>query len=174
LDRPLRVDDDDRIGDGVEDRAQPQLTLTQRQLGGLAVGDVADDTDKDRITGITRLADRKIHRKHRPVFSPADDLPADPDDLFLAGAQIICEISIVLAGIGLRHQDLDVSSDEFGRGIAEEPLGRVVDRADCPVPVDNNDSIDRGVDDRTIQGIGEAPAILALQARFCRTQLPDP
>jgi hypothetical protein len=80
----------------------------------------------------------------------------------------------VLAGIGLRHQDLDVSSDEFGRGIAEEPLGRVVDRADCPVPVDNNDSIDRGVDDRTIQGIGEAAAILALQARFCRTQLPDP
>ena len=40
LDCRLLVDDDNRIGDGIEDRAQPQLTLAPRQFGGLAIGDV--------------------------------------------------------------------------------------------------------------------------------------
>jgi len=79
---PLPVDDDDRIGDGVEDRAQPQLTLALRQFGSLAGGNVADDTDKDRIAAVTRLADGELHRKYRPVLAPADDLAADPNDFF--------------------------------------------------------------------------------------------
>ena len=57
---------------------------------------------------------------------------------------------------------------------AEELLSCLIDRADRAVPVDNDDSIDRGVDDRAIEGVGETAAIPALQARYCRTQLPDP
>ena len=54
--------------------------------------------------------------------------------------------------------------DRRGGGIAEEPFGRVVDRADCTTPVDHHNGIDRGIDDGTIQGVGETPAILTLQA----------
>ena len=56
----------------------------------------------------------------------------------------------MLARVGLRHQDLDVASDEFGGGITEEPFGRVVDRADRTIPVDHHNGIDRGIDDRAI------------------------
>ena len=65
-------------------------------------------------------------------------------------------------------------SDEFGGGIAEEPLGRVVDRADCTVRVDHHDSIDRGADDRAIQRVSETLATLALQTRRCRIQFAGP
>jgi len=57
---------------------------------------------------------------------------------------------------------------------AEEPLSRLIDRADRTVPVDNDDSIDRGIDDRAIQGVGKTPTMFALRARCCRTQLADP
>ena len=52
--------------------------------------------------------------------------------------------------------------------------GLVIIVANCAIAVDDHNGIDRGVDDRAVQGIGEAPAMLALQARICRTQLPDP
>ena len=91
------------------------------------------------FAAVARLADGEIHRKYRPVLAPADDLAADAYDLLLAGAQIVREIRVMLARIGLRHQHFDVAPDQFLRGIAEEPFGRVVDRADCAVPVDDHD-----------------------------------
>ena len=79
----------------------------------------------------------------------------------------------MLAGIWFRHQHLDIASDEFGGGIAEDPFGRVVDRADSAIPVDDDNSIDRCGDDRAIKGVGETP-VFALQTRRRRTQVPDP
>ena len=55
MDEASLVDDNHCVGNGVEDRAQPQLTLALRQLGGFAVGDVPDDPDKDGFTTIARL-----------------------------------------------------------------------------------------------------------------------
>src|SRR5207248_641094 len=151
LNNALRIDDDDRIGDGIEDRAQPQLALALRQLGGFTIGYVADDPDKDQLITVARLADREVHRKHRAVFPAANDLAADTDDLLTTGAQVIREISIVLAGIGLGHQDLDVAPDELIGRIAEQPLGRAVDRADrAAIAVDDHDGVDRCINDREI------------------------
>jgi len=144
------------------------------QLGGLAIGDVADDPNKDRLIAVAGLADGKIHREHRPVLAPPHDLAADPYDPFLAGAQIVCEIGVMLARIGLGHQHFDIASDQLLRGIAEKPLRRMVNRADRAVPIDDHDPVDRGVDNRAIEGVGEAVAVLAVGARLCQTQLPDP
>ena len=69
---PVRVDDDNRVRDRVEDRTQPEFALALRELGCLAVGNVADDPDKDRLA-------------------------TDPYDLLAAGAQIIREIGVMLA-----------------------------------------------------------------------------
>ena len=80
----------------------------------------------------------------------------------------------MLARIGFGHQHFDIAPDQLLRGIAEDPLGRMVNRADRAVPVDDHDPVDRGVDDRAIEGVGEAVAVLAVEARLCRTQLPDP
>jgi hypothetical protein len=97
MDLPSCVDDDDSIGDSVEDRAQPQLTLAPRQFGGLSIGDVADDPNKDGFPAVARLADGQVHRKHRPVFLPADNLAPNPNDPFAAGAQVFGQVGIMLA-----------------------------------------------------------------------------
>src|SRR6516162_526760 len=80
----------------------------------------------------------------------------------------------MLACVGLRHQQFDVASDQLFRHIAEEPLSRLIDRPDRAVPVDYDDSIDRGIDDRAVERVGETFATLVLQPRRRRTQLPDP
>jgi hypothetical protein len=71
----------------------------------------------------------------------------------------------MLARVGLRHQYFDVASNEFSGRIAEEPLGRGVDREDRAVPVDRNNGIDCGVDNRAIEGVGQTLVILALKDR---------
>jgi hypothetical protein len=80
----------------------------------------------------------------------------------------------MLACVGLGHQQFDVASDQLFRHIAEEPLSRLIDRSDRTVPVDYDDSIDRGIDDRAVERVGETFATLVLQPRRRRTQLPDP
>ncbi|MGC2201394.1 MAG: hypothetical protein WA633_14780 [Stellaceae bacterium] len=62
--------------------------------------------------------------------------------------------------------------DEFGGVVAEEPFGRIIDRADGAIPVDDDNCIDPGINDRAIQGVGQNPTVLALEALCCRTQVP--
>ena len=126
LDAPFGIDDHDRIRNSVEDRTETQLALALGKLGRLAIGDVADDPDKDRLVAVAGLADGKIHRKYRPIFAPPHDLAPDSYNFLLAGAQIVREIRVMLARIGLGHQHFDIASDQLLRGIAEEPLGRMV------------------------------------------------
>ena len=100
-------------GTCIEDRAEPQLAFALSKLGCLAVGDVADDPDKDPLVSVPRLTDREIHRKYGAVLASADDFAADADDFFLPGAQVVREIAIVLARIRLGHQNVDVAPDQF-------------------------------------------------------------
>src|SRR5271167_617318 len=164
-DHPPSVDDDNCIRDGIEYGAEPQLAFALSELGCLAVGDVADNPDKDRLAPVTRLADREVHRKNGAVLASADDLAADADDFFLPGAQVVRDVTIVLARVRFGHQNVDVASDQFCGAIPEEPLGRTVDRTDRAIPIDDYDGIDGRVDDRAIEGIGQAASVLALPAR---------
>jgi len=59
----------------------------------------------------------------------------------------------VLAGIGFRHQHPDVAPGEFRGAIAENPLGRRVDRADPAIAVDDDDRVERRPDDRAEQRV---------------------
>jgi hypothetical protein len=49
----------------------------------------------------------------------------------------------------------------------------MVDRADRAIPVDGYDRIDSRVDDRAIEGIGQAVLVAAPPARCYRTQVPE-
>ena len=80
----------------------------------------------------------------------------------------------MFAGVGLGHQSLHVAPNELARGIAEQPLGRAVDRADRAPPIDHDDAIDGGINDRAIKRVGETRRNSSLRVRRCRIQIPDP
>jgi hypothetical protein len=80
----------------------------------------------------------------------------------------------VLAGVGLGHQSLHVAPNELARGIAEQPLGRAINRADRAPPVDRDDAIDGGINDRAIERVGETWTICSPRGRRCRVQIKDP
>ena len=86
--------------------------------------------------------------KVRAVLAPADDLAADADDPLFPGVQVIGEVAVVFVAVGLGHQHLHVLADRPRGGVAEDPLGRRVERFDGPVLVDGDDAIHGGVDDR--------------------------
>jgi hypothetical protein len=67
--------------------------------------------------------------------------------------EIVRQIGIVLARIGFGHQYFDVPPNELVGDITEQPLGRVADRADRTGPVDDDNGVDRGSNDRAVKGI---------------------
>ena len=65
------------------------------------------------------FANRQMERERRPVTAAAGDLTTDPDDRRLPGREIPGEVAVVLFVIGRGHQDVDVTPDDLGSGIAE-------------------------------------------------------
>ena len=120
------------------------LRLDELLLGALALGQIVDDADENRLAVLLRLADRQVHREGRAVLALADHLAADADDLASAGAVIIVEIAIVLVAIRRRHQHLDVLADDLARPIAEQRLAGRIEHQDTPRGVDQDHAVDRG------------------------------
>ena len=55
----------------------------------LPLGDLADDADEQAPVPQAHLVDRQLQGEGRAVLAEADDLPADADDLGLAGAEVV-------------------------------------------------------------------------------------
>ena len=102
--------------------------------------------------------------KVRAVLPPADHFAADADDLFLPGGQVAGKITVVFLSIGRRHEDLDVLTDHFLRGITEQPLGGGVDRLDEAPLVDADDAIDRSFQQGVHPGFAGRQRVLYLLA----------
>ena len=153
LNDPALVNHDNPVGDRVQDRAQPRLAFTKCELGCLALAQVADEPDENCLAIGLRFVDRQIHREHGPVFAAPRHLAPDPDDLFLASCEVIREIAVMFAGMGLRHQHLDVLPGNLRGGVAEHLLGRLVDGQDQAFAVDDDDAVERGVEHRPKQRI---------------------
>lgn len=74
--------------------------------------------------------------------------PSDSDDPRFVCSEIPFQISVVLVGVGFRHQDRDVLPQQFVFRITEHSLGCRIDSQDRPIPVDRDDRIRCGVEDR--------------------------
>ena len=75
------------------------------------------------------------------------------------------KIAVVGFVIGRRHEHVDVPTDDFGAGIAEQPLGPAIERFDASLRVDDDDAVDRRVDD------GSQPRIRVSQVRGADARL---
>jgi hypothetical protein len=52
----------------------------------------------------------------------------------------------MLAGIGLRHQHVNVAAGELCHGVAEQLLGRLVGRHDQAFSVDDDNAVERSIE----------------------------
>src|SRR5262249_40910102 len=94
-----------------------------------------------RLVSLLCLADREAHREGRAVLAETVYVAADTDDLALARASIIVEIGVVLLCERCRHEDVDVSADDFLCRIAEEPYRCGVEIQNTTAGVDGDDAV---------------------------------
>src|SRR5262249_21914288 len=93
------------------------------------------------------LADRQVQRKNAAILAAATYFAPNADDFLDTCGEVIGDIAIVLAAIGLRHQDFDVLPDQFDGAIAKQALGRWVDVLNYPAIADGNNGRDRRLQD---------------------------
>ena len=117
-------------------------------LGLLPLRKVADETGEEALIARAHFSHGELHRKSRAVLALADHEPPDPDDLPLSGPEVALEVAIVVLPVGSRHQALDIRPDDFGRGKAEQPLGRRAERMDDSSLVDHDHRVGHGIEDR--------------------------
>jgi hypothetical protein len=93
------------------------------------------------------LADRKMHRKNAAILTAAADFAPNADDFLDARGDVIADITVVFAPVGLRHQDFNVFTDQFGGAIAKKALRRRVDVLNKPSIANGNYGRDRRLQD---------------------------
>ncbi len=98
-----------------------------------SVSQVVKNSGEVHLTVDHHLANRQADWEDLTVAPNGLDVATDADDAPLASVQMAGEVAIVAAAIRLRHQQADVRSDDFGFGIAEQPLGSTVEDFDAAV-----------------------------------------
>ena len=89
------------------------------------------------------LADRQMQGEIRAVFTPAVNLPANADDFFLARPEIVFNVAVMLAAVGLGHEHLDILPNKLGCAISEQAFSCRVNTLDQTALVDRDDRGDR-------------------------------
>ena len=84
--------------------------------------------------------------KISPFARRPSDFAPDADDSRLTGGEIAIDVPAVLRVVRLGHQEIHRLAQDFGRGVAEQPLGRRVERRDSAALVDHDDRIDGRVE----------------------------
>jgi len=81
------------------------------------------------------------------VLAPADHHPVDADDALLAGGEVAVDVAVMLAAIGLGHQQADVAAERLLFRIAELAHGGLVEGGDGAVLVDHHRGVRGGVEE---------------------------
>ena len=80
--------------------------------------------------------------KVEPSFRRPRHLPPDADDVRLAGADVMADVLVVAAVVGLGHEHVHVLPDHLGGRVAENPLRRRIEGLDDRPLVDRDDPVD--------------------------------
>src|SRR6516164_8595311 len=125
-----------------------RLQLLQPRLRLLTLRYVPDKASEKVTVARSHFPHRQLHREGRAVLALADHDAPDSNDSPLSGPQILLDVAIVILPVGRRHQHLDVFSNHFRRGIAEQPFRRRAERLHDSVLADDDHRIRHGIEDR--------------------------
>lgn len=134
-------------------------------FGLLPFCDIADDAGENAALAQRDLAHAQFEREGATVPPPPDHFPPQADDLGLAGALIIGEVTVVFRVVRFRHEQLHVLPQHLHESIAEEPFRRRIEGFDQPMVVDRDDAVHRMVHHRAQPQLLLLPLRLRLFAR---------
>ena len=123
------------------------LALPLGLLGGAEVAEVS--REERRLAG--DAGDRQFHRDFRPVGAEGGHLdPLAQQGAFARGEEA-GQSPVVVGPQPRRHnQTGQVLAHGVGAGVAERPLGRLVEIDDPPLVVDGDDRVQGGLQDRRL------------------------
>jgi hypothetical protein len=143
---------------------QLRLAAAQTLVRLLAQRDVVDEADEARRDGAGYLTDGQLAREHRTVPALSDHFATDADDAGFPRAVVPLQVTVVLGVEGLRHQHGDVAADHFVGAVAEDALRGTAELLDDAAVVDDDDGVDRRVEQRPQIEIRPAGALRAVPA----------
>ena len=135
------------VGDLLRDR-ELGLAATERFLGIPSHGDVANESDEPRRVGALHSPDRQLRGELAAVPALGQQLATDADDARLAGFDVMTEVVVVLRAVRLRQQDVDLEADHLLFVVTEHALAGVIEQFDAAFVIEQDDGVDRGVQDR--------------------------
>jgi hypothetical protein len=116
-------------------------------LHSFSFGDVAYQSCEKAIAADADFTNGDLHCKGAAVLPLAQGLSLDAENPSFARRQVLADIRVVAAAIGLRHQHTDVSADNLCRFIAKHFGGTAAEGFDDTGTIDDDDAIDRAVHD---------------------------
>ena len=117
------------------------LKVLNAALFGFDLGQIANETDEDRLTRDPRFADREFEGKGRAVPPLASHDAANSDDPLDARLDVICDVAIMLHAKMPRHQHFHVLAENVFARITEKGLSLGIEVLDQAVRVDGDDRI---------------------------------
>src|SRR5690349_650968 len=90
---------------------QSTLAFPQRFFDVTPVTDVMNHAREIAAALRIEFAYRQVQRERRAIFAAATHLPTNADDFSDACAEVVGDIAVMLAAVGLRHQNFHVLAD---------------------------------------------------------------
>jgi hypothetical protein len=133
----------------VGDQAEPVALLAQCLLGGLALGDVAQEPGEGPHAARGQRRDHELDRKLGAIGANRMRFRAPQGDARLAALEVALDAATMRFAKARRDDALDHRcADRLGARLAEHRLGRRIELDDAPVTINGDDGIERRIDDR--------------------------
>ena len=115
----VRVDHDDAVHGGIDDRSPARLTGAQLILELRALCEVVQHARELAFALNRHLSHGQMEREGAAIASTPGHLTPRPDDPCKARVEILIEVPVVLVVVRRRHQHLDVATHHFRRRVSE-------------------------------------------------------
>ena len=127
-----------------EEEPEASFAVTQRLLGSLAVGDVAQERAEDGRVSQPHRRDRELHRKLRPVPAQRRQLDPSVERRALARRPEMREPTLVGRAVGGRNDRVgEAAAEDVRLRPAEQTLGLRIPGRDPALRVDRDDGVQR-------------------------------
>ena len=127
-----------------EEEPEAAFAVTQRLLGSLAVGDVAQERAEDGRVSQPHRRDRELHRKLRPVPAQRRQLDPSVERRALARRPEMREPTLVGRAVDGRNDRVgEAAAEDVRLRPAEQTLGLRIPGRDPALRVDRDDGVQR-------------------------------
>ena len=117
-------------------------------FGPLSFRYVSNDADKLGLTARWYFAYRKIDCEVRTAFSPTQGFPADSNDSGIAGVEVVLQVTIVCAFVGLGHQQRHVFPENFLCVASEHGLRGRIEGLNQAFVIDHDNGVHGRIEQR--------------------------